>query len=392
VVLPLSGGGARPTGGRHTSPVPSPVTGPPLPRDQFPVAARGAYLDTAFASPQPVVAAEAMAADARDAGLRGSAALEDRWARLASLRSSMARVLGAGDDDVALVPNTTHGLGLVAAGLDWRPGDRVLVPEADHATTILPWRVQEHRGIAVTPVASPPGASVADALLATLAATPDVRVVALSWVQAHDGERTDLAALAAAVHEHGALLCVDAIQGAGVVPADLLGWGVDAAAAGAQKWLLGPHGIGAVAIAPELRSRLALLTASRASMAAGDAAARFEAGAPNHAGVVGWSASLGLLEDAGIDAVWRWVDRLAERLASGCADIGLSVVSPRSSVAARSSLVTVAVPDVPAEDVVARLAAADVVASVRGTGVRLSPAGWNDDADVDAALAALAAL
>jgi cysteine desulfurase/selenocysteine lyase len=367
------------------------------------VAGRIAYLDTAYASPLPVVAADAVAADARDAGLRGAAALEERAARLAPLRTAVAGLFGPSctGDDVALVANTTHGLGLVAAGLDWRPGDVVLVPASDHPTTVLPWRVQEHRGVTVVPVASPPGGSVADALVAALERTPAVRVVALSWVQAHDGERTDLAALATAVHERGARLCVDAIQGVGVVPADLFAWGVDAAAAGAQKWLLGPHGIGALAVTPALRERLALLTASKGSLAAGvdggplvpvPSAARFEAGAPAHSAVVAWAAAVGLLQDAGIGSVWRWVDRLAGRLATGSADLGLTVLSPRAPVGARSALVTVAVPGLAPDVVVDRLAAADVAASVRGAGVRLSPAGWNDDADVDAALAALAGL
>ena len=361
-----------------------------------------AYLDTAYASPLPVAAAEAMAADARDAGLRGSASLGDRWLRLAPLRSAVASTFGPGTGpaDVALMANTTHGLGVVAAGLDWRPGDRVLVPATDHPTTILPWRVQEHRGVTVSRVPVPEGTAVSEALQAALEATSGVRVVALSWVQAHDGERTDLAALAATVHEAGALLCVDAIQGLGVVPADLLGWGVDAAAAGAQKWLLGPHGIGALAVAPTLRERLSLVTASRLSLAAGvhgepivpvGSAARFEAGAPAHTAGAGWAAALDLLASAGPEDLWRWVDRLADRLATGCADLGLSVVSPRAA-AARSALVTVTVPGVPPEVVSARLAAADVVVSGRGAGVRLSPAGWNDDADVDAALGALAAL
>ena len=198
---------------------------------------RVAYLDTAYASPLPVAAAEAMASDARDAGLRGSPSLGDRWLRLAPLRAAVAATFGpdTGPEDVALVANTTHGLGLVAAGLDWRPGDRVLVPAADHPTTILPWQVQEHRGVTVSRVPVPDGGAVGAALRTALGATPQVRVVALSWVQAHDGERTDLADLAAAVHDAGALLCVDAIQGLGVVPSDLLGWGVDAAAAGRRR-------------------------------------------------------------------------------------------------------------------------------------------------------------
>lgn len=366
------------------------------------MAARVTYLDTAYASPLLAAAAEAMAADARDAGLRGSGALADRALRLAPLRAAVASVLGPGAtaDDVALVANTTQGLGLVAAGLDWRPGDRVLVPAGDHPTTVLPWRAQEHRGVTVTPVPVPAGTTVGAALAEALAATGGVRVVALSWVQAGDGERTDLAALATAAHDAGALLCVDAIQGAGVVPADLFGWGVDAVAAGAQKWLLGPHGIGALAVTPALRERLALVTASKGSLAGGvdggplvpiGTAARFEAGAPAHTAVAGWAAALGLLAEAGVADVWRWVDRLAGRLADGCADLGLAVLSPRAPDT-RSALVTVAVPGLDAEAVVTRLAAAGVVVSARGGGVRLSPAGWNDDADVDAALAALAAL
>ncbi|QYG92309.1 aminotransferase class V-fold PLP-dependent enzyme [Iamia sp. SCSIO 61187] len=370
--------------------MPPPPTRPPLPRDQFPASERLVYLDSAYASPLPVVAAEAVAADARDASRRGALALDDRLARRAPLRARAAALLGTDTDDVALVANTTHGLGLVAAGLDWREGDRVLVPADDHPTTILPWEAQAHRGATVERVAAGSG-SVAEALTAALDGRTDVRVVTLSWVQAHDGERTDLAALAEVVHAHGAVLCVDLIQGAGVLPVDLAAWGVDAAAAGSQKWLLGPHGIGALAVTPSLRQRLALVTASKGSLAAGETAARLESGAPNHAGVAAWGAALGLLADAGADAVWAWVDHLATRLADGCAAAGLDVVSPRSD-GARSALVTVVVPGQPADRVVARLAAADVVASARGPGVRFSPAGWNDEADVDAALAALVAL
>ena len=120
-------------------------------------------------------------------------------------------------------------------------------------------------------------------------------------------------------------------------------------------------------------------------------AARFEAGAPAHTAGAGWAAALDLLAAAGPEDVWRWVDRLADRLATGGTALGLSVVSPRTADA-RSALVTVAVPGVSPETVATRLAAADVVASVRHAGVRLSPAGWNDDTDVDAALAALASL
>ena len=79
------------------------------------MADRLVYLASAHASPLPLVAADAVAADARDVAHRGALALDDRFARLAPLRAQAADLLGVGGDDVALVANTTHGLGLVFA-------------------------------------------------------------------------------------------------------------------------------------------------------------------------------------------------------------------------------------------------------------------------------------
>src|SRR5690606_15936239 len=103
------------------------------------------------------------------------------------------------------------------------------------------------------------------------------------------GHRVDLAALADLAHAHGALLCVDLIQGLGAVPCELTRWGVDAAAAGAQKWLLGPHGAGVAHLAPALRERLPVLAPSHHGMgpgtgplAHGPTARRHESGTVNH--------------------------------------------------------------------------------------------------------------
>ncbi len=373
-------------------------TRPPLPRDQFPVARRRAYLDTAYASPLPLVAVAALADDARDAATRGSAALEDRLARLPALRSSIADVMGVAHADVALVPNTARGLGAIAGGLDWRPDDRVVVRAHDHATTVLPWRVQAHRGVEVVEVEEQPLGLVAG--VERELERGRVRVVALSWVDASSGARAELDALAAVAHAHGALLCVDAIQGVGTIPAAMAKWGVDLAAAGAQKWMLGPHGIGALYVRQEVAECLAVPTASIGSLVGAwsggpvhllGTARRVEAGAADLGGAAAWAASLALLAEATVPAVWAWADHLAARLVDGCRAAGLVVRSDRA-FGARSTIVSIEVPGVAADDVVTRIAASDVVASARDGAVRLSPAGWNDESDVDAALAALRAL
>ena len=80
--------------------------------------------------------------------------------------------------------------------------------------------------------------------------------MAVSWVQYSRGWRIDLPALAQLCRDHGALLCVDVIQGLGVIPADLAGWGVDFATADAHKWMLGPSGTGVLYVAEERRDLL----------------------------------------------------------------------------------------------------------------------------------------
>lgn len=375
---------------------------PPLARDQLSLADGTVYLNSALMSPLPLRALEAMGADARRAAEQASAAYDSRMGEVEVVRDAAATLMGVGVDDVAFVRNTTEGLGLVAAGLDWRAGDAVVVASSDHPNTVLPWRARSDAGVEVITVdpVGPAGALPLDAFASALdAGGGRVRVVAVSWVQADTGWRADLAALARRAHAHGALLCVDAIQGLGVVPCALAAWGVDAAAAGAQKWMLGPHGIGVAYVAPHLRDRLRVLAPGASSVigAIGSeltyrtSARRFESGAHNHTGIAGLGAGLGLLADTGPDAVWAWVDHLATRLADGLGALGVEVVSARSN-GERSGIVTAVLPGLDPFDAVARLERLGVVVAARGPGIRFSPHAWNTPAEVDAALTAVASL
>lgn len=376
--------------------------GPPLPRDRFSLADGVVYLNTAVMSPLPRRAVAAMVADVEAAAEQGSSGYDVRMGEVEVVRDAAATLMGVGIDDVAFVRNTTEGLGLVAAGLDWRTGDAVVVPAADHPNTVLPWRARCDAGVEVIAVdrLGPTGTLPLDAFAAALdAGRGRVRVVAVSWVQADTGWRSDLAALARLAHAHDALLCIDAIQGLGVVPCELEAWGVDAAAAGAQKWMLGPHGIGVAYMTAHLRDRLRVLAPGASSVAEATgstltyrtSARRFESGAHNHTGIAGLGAGLDLLADAGPDAVWAWVDHLATRLADGLGALGVEVVSARSN-GERSGIVTAVLPGLDPLDAVARLERLGVVVAARGPGIRFSPHAWNTTAEVDAALAAVASI
>lgn len=367
----------------------------------MPIADRLTYVNTAFMSPLPRSSVDALAADAELASLVASGAEDARIATAARVRGQVAVLLGSHVDDVAFTRGTTDGLGLVAAGLDWQAGDVVVLPAHDHPNTELPWRARADVGVSVVRTVDhgEDGVSV-DAFGEALdRAEGRVRVLALSWVQADTGRQADLAALADLAHDRGAILCVDAIQGAGVVPCDLTGWGVDAAALGTQKWLMGPHGLGVASISGELRARLRVAAPGRTSVVDTatdplvyvDSARRFEGGSLDHGGIGALGASLEILLSAGVDDVWSWVRDLRERIVEGLDGLGIDVSAvPRGDDA--GPIATVPIPDVSPEDAVARLAAEGVVASARGGGVRLAPHGWNTHDDVDVILAEVAAL
>lgn len=375
----------------------------PLPRAQFPVAERFHYLNHAGICALPRATADAIAADADEVSRNGSTTIDARSDRNEIVRTDAARLLGVPVSDVAFVKNTTEGLGFVASGLEWSAGDRVVVPGGEFPSTAFPWFALRDRGVDVS-IVEPRGTGGTLPLeaFATALAGHETKLVALSWVQFSKGWRTDLAALATLCHDHGALLCVDVIQGLGVIPCELAAWGVDFATADGHKWLLAPEGIGVLYVAQSVRDRLRVLEPGWNSVVTreewdnldlvlDDSARRFEGGTMNTALIAGLGASIELLHRAGdgdsngIGAIWNHVSALGDRLCDGLADAGATVLSDRS-VDGRSAIVTFTLPGVDAETVIERLREADVVCSPRGGGVRVAPHGYNDAADVDAVI------
>src|SRR4029079_10378872 len=92
-------------------------------REQMPVAERLAYFAHAAVSPVSGPASVAMNQCIKESLEEGDTRWMDWAGQLRGMREAAARLLGAEADELALVPNTTAGINLVAEGLDWRPGD-----------------------------------------------------------------------------------------------------------------------------------------------------------------------------------------------------------------------------------------------------------------------------
>nr|WP_281351462.1 aminotransferase class V-fold PLP-dependent enzyme [Microvirga arsenatis] len=130
-------------------------------------------------------------------------------------RTLAAKLVGSSPQNVAYFQNTSHGLPLVALGVDWRPGDNLIVCAQEFPANYLCWIQLAAMGVEVRQVTSPGGRLEPD--LIREAMDDRTRVVAVSHVQFYSGFRVDVSALGDLCSECGALLVVDGTQSVGAL-------------------------------------------------------------------------------------------------------------------------------------------------------------------------------
>ena len=212
-------------------------------RAHFPVVKRWAFFDHAAVAPIPDRAVEALEEYGRRIAENGIA---DVWFwadRVAHVRRLAAQLVNApSPDDVGFVPNTTVGIGLIAEGFPWQPGDNVILAAEEYPSNQYPWLNLRARGVEVRPVPSRGPRVELDDVRAAM--DSHTRLLTVSFVQFASGFRADLDALGALCRERGVFFFVDAIQGLGAFPLDVQKTPIDALAADGHKWLLAPEGAG----------------------------------------------------------------------------------------------------------------------------------------------------
>jgi selenocysteine lyase/cysteine desulfurase len=359
-------------------------------REQMPVCDRWAYLDHAAVAPLSGPAGEAIAGWLREATDEG-ATVWPAWSRgVERARAAGARLLGAATEEIALVHSTTEGINLVAEGYRWQPGDNVVTLADEFPSNQYPWLNLADRGVETRRLPTDEGRLNPAALAA--ACDDRTRIVSLSWVGYATGFRHDLAAVAEVVHDRGALLFVDAIQGLGVFPLDVARTPIDFLAADGHKWLLGPEGAGLFYVRREHLARLRPLGVGWNSVVhAHDfthidldlkpSAARYEGGTQNMAGFLGLAASLELLLEHGTEAIAARVLAIADLAVDRLQSLGARVVSCREDER-RSGIVAFELPGADPVDVRRRCLQAGVVVSCRAGRLRISPHAYNNDDDI----------
>jgi selenocysteine lyase/cysteine desulfurase len=368
-------------------------------RSFFPVTQTLAYLNHAGVAPISTRVAEALARYIREATHKGASDYARGYdAEIERVRGRAAALIGAQRDEIAFVKNTSEGLGLVAAGLDWQRGDRVVVCDLEYPSNVYAWWSLRSRGVETVMLRGRDGALPLESVEAALA-HPRTRLLALSSVEFGSGARNDLPALGRLCRERGVLFCVDAIQSLGCLPLDVTQCHIDFLAADGHKWLLSVEGCGLFFCRRALIERLTPrvvgwrsvtdnLDFDRYHFDLQPGAGRFEEGTPNTPGIFALGAAIDLLLELGVEAIGQRVLELGDALCAGLAARGAVIASPRGP-GQTSGIVAFTLPDEAPARTAARLRAAGVFVVERRACVRASPHFYNTQGDLDRLLRAL---
>ena len=159
------------------------------------------------------------------------------------IRESIAKLIGARPEEIALTSGASAGVAAVAHALKWQAGDEVITAKGEFPLQCATWKPMEEREGLKLKIVSPRDRFItADDLIAAI--TPRTRLVSVSMVRFDDGSLLDAPRVAAACHAQGALLLLDVSQCCGAMPMDVHRLGADFLVCAGYKWLLGPFGTG----------------------------------------------------------------------------------------------------------------------------------------------------
>lgn len=370
---------------------------------EFPWTERGpdVYLNNASTGPIPARTLRAMAEFNARRGEPFRIADADELDTVRRTRELVARLIGASPAEIACMVNTSYGINVAARALPLRAGDVVVGYDREFPANVYPWMALERQGVRTRRIPTLPNGLPDEAGLMRALDAPDVRVLAVSWVQFATGYRSDLAALGERCRARGIMFVVDAIQGLGAATLDVKACHIDLLACGGQKWLLSPWGSGFLYVREELARTLEPQAVGWMAMHASqdfsrltdyefgylDDARRFEVITLPYQDFVGFNTSLALLHELGPAVVERRVTALADLIVEWAADRrDVRLVTPADH-AHRAGIVVLAPPDPAAAS--ARLTAARIAHAVREGAIRLSPHVYNTASEVRRALAVM---
>jgi selenocysteine lyase/cysteine desulfurase len=322
----------------------------------------------------------------------------DYWVEQEELvRASFAGLVNAHPDEIAVTTSTSAGVSALMSGLPFAGRDKIVLSNFEFPTVGQITHAQELRGRRVEHVTE------SDEVTIPLehfdkAIDDETALVAIAHVCYRNGSVIDVAGVIELAHERGAMVLLDSYQAAGAVDIDVRALDVDFLTAGTVKYLLGSSGLGFLYCRADLIEGIVptqtgwfadenIFDMDIFDYSPSPTARRFQAGTPPIPNIYAGLAGIGLVAEVGVAATARHVQVLNDRLIAGADELGARVVTPRDP-ARRGPMVAIATTDEHA--MVDALAAEGIITSSRDGNLRVASHFYNNTADIDAVLAAVA--
>ena len=355
------------------------------------------YLNAASLSPLPLAV--------QAAGEKGVADKVRPWTRnpqaanrvVEETRRSVAALIGAAPDDIAIVGAASYGIATACANLPVEPGSRILLLEGEHSSLVLGFEAHARAtGAILDIVRRPEDGDWTSAVLERVAqggASP-IGIAALTPVHWSDGGILDLARILPPLRRGGSAVVIDATQAVGVMALDIAELQPDFMVFSAYKWLLGPYGLAFLYVAPARQSgrpleqhafnRVGYDSAARievGELAFLDGARRFDRGErDSFIAIPMVHAGLGLVAQWGVAEIGSRLRMLTDRLAEGLSGLGVAVPSRHLR---SPHIMGIGLSGRSAELAAKEMESAGIFVSVRQGLLRVSPYVYNDEEDVD---------
>ncbi len=314
---------------------------------------------------------------------------------ITSTRMNAAKMINSESDDlIALIPNTSHGLNLIASEFPWQDGDEILMSDIEFPANIYPYLWVTGADTHVKKINSQDGKIPVDRIEDAI--TPKTKMIAISAVQFLSGYRADLETIGELCKKHGIYLVVDAIQAAGCCPVDVQKMQIDALVTGGHKWLLGAQGLGFMYVSEKLQEQLIpryagwlsvddpwdLLNTDQNLL---QNARRYEGGMYNGPGVHILNESLELLLETGIDRTYQHIQQLQDHLLSKLQNAPLQPYGSGEALN-RSGILAFQLSDtIDSKAILQTFSDAGISVSVRSNILRIAPHLYNTSDEIEKA-------
>lgn len=364
-------------------------------RAQIPATGKCRYFNTGGISPSLNVVTDSLMQELQMMAQLGPTKILDGAlyeARMQKARQELADFIGVDVADLCLTRGVADGVTSVFNGIDWQPGDEVILTDEEHPAVKIPAeRLPESHGVVLRHLPIDGSAQEVLARLAELM-TDRTRMLAMSHVTTDTGTRLPAKQIVHMAHEHDVPVLYDAAQSLGQFPVNVTELGADFYSCVGYKWLYGPYATGFLYVKPQWQERLQIVP-SGANYGSREGARRFEFSLMPATHYVATAAAVGFLQSVGMDRIELWTQGLARRLREGLRTVpGLQIESPEDPQMS-TGIVAFSVADVDGAHISTQLRTHDIVTrptAMKFSGVRFSVAMFTTVEEIDAAISAVA--